>query len=154
MSNTPFLFLDFDGVCHADPDPDRPGEVEVFCCLSVLENALRGLDYRAVITSSWRSFYSVAEMHDMLGELGPKVVGVTTHLSHLPRIFNKGRCIRQAEILRWLEINREPDTPFLVLDDHYDSFEPAWPPLYLTDGKTGLRPEDAKAIRIRMERLQ
>lgn len=55
--------------------------------------------------------------------------GITIHLSHLPRSLNKGRAIRQAEILRWLEINHEPDAPFLVQDDHRDSYEAAWPPL-------------------------
>lgn len=151
----PILFLDFDGVLHPDPDPDQwPDRGECFTCLPVLEDALRGLDCPVVISSGWRSLYPLAELIAQLGEVGPRVVGITTHLSHLPRSLNKGRAIRQAEILHWLEINHESDAPFLVLDDHHDSYAPAWPPLYLADGKTGLRAEDAKAIRVRMERLQ
>jgi hypothetical protein len=151
----PILFLDFDGVLHPDPDPDWPERTKCLSCLPILEEALRGLDFRVVITSSWRSWYSLDEFRTMLGEIGPRVVGVTTYMSHMPLSQNKGRAIRQAEVLRWLELfDEEEGSPYLVLDDAQYGFQPGWFPLYITDGKTGLRPEDIKPIRVRMERLQ
>lgn len=155
MSNVPILFLDFDGVLHPDPDPDQwPDRGECFTCLPVLAEALRGLDCYIVITSGWRSLYPLAELIAPMGELGTRVLGITTHLSHLPPKWNKGRAVRQAEVLRWLETHGQQDSPFLVLDDWADGFEPAWPALYLVDGKTGLRPEDCKPIRVCLSGLQ
>lgn len=155
MSNVPILFLDFDGVLHPDPDPDQwPERGPCFTCLPVLEEALRGLDCHIVITSGWRGLYPLSDLIAQLGELGPRVGDITSFLSHLPPKWNKGRAVRQAEVLRWLEINGQQNTPFLVLDDWADGFEPAWPALYLADGKTGLRPEDCKPIRVRLSRLQ
>lgn len=151
----PIIFLDFDGVLHPDPDPDQwPDRGECFTCLSVLEDALRGLDCHVVISSVWRSLYPLVELIAQLGQIGPRVIGITTRMSHLPPKWNKGRAIRQAEVLRWLEIQGLQNPRFLVIDDWTDGFEPAWPALYLADGKTGLRPEDAKPIRVRLSRLQ
>ena len=45
------LFLDFDGVLH----PEHCHESKHFCCLPVLESALRQVpELKLVITSTWR----------------------------------------------------------------------------------------------------
>ena len=47
----PILFLDFDGVLH----PEHCHESKHFCCLPVLESALRQVpEFKLVITSTWR----------------------------------------------------------------------------------------------------
>ena len=47
----PILFLDFDGVLH----PEHCHESRHFCCLSILEDALRQVpECQIVITSTWR----------------------------------------------------------------------------------------------------
>ena len=149
---TPLLFLDFDGVLHPQPDPFRPGETEVFSCVDVLEAALRGLRYRVVLTTSWRAHFPLDELAAMLGNIGP-VVGATGYLSHMdPQ--TETRPIRQAEIERWLLLNNEQSTPFLVLDDLPMQFEPSWPQLLLIDPATGLLPADGITIRERMKALQ
>ena len=44
------LFLDFDGVLH----PEHCHESKHFCCLPVLESALRQVpEFELVITSTW-----------------------------------------------------------------------------------------------------
>lgn len=47
----PILFLDFDGVLH----PEHCHESKHFCCLPVLEDALRQApEWQVVISSTWR----------------------------------------------------------------------------------------------------
>ena len=80
------LFLDFDGVLHSMSGyRDEP-----FCRLPLLEEVLINTDVDIVISSSWRFQYSLDELKDKLGRLGPKVVGMTgdPHVGSYPR-FNE-----------------------------------------------------------------
>ncbi|WCT24267.1 HAD domain-containing protein [Acidovorax temperans] len=53
----PILFLDFDGVLH----PEHCHESKHFCCLPVLEDALRQApEWQVVISSTWRLQKSLA----------------------------------------------------------------------------------------------
>lgn len=152
MATSPLLFLDFDGVLHPQPNPYKLGETQVFSCLDVLEAALRGLRYRVVLTTSWRAHFHLSELADMLGSVGP-AIGVTGYLSHMDPL-TETRPIRQAEIERWMMLNGEDCTPFLVVDDLPSLFEAGWPPLLLIDPATGLMPDDGITIRERMRALQ
>lgn len=152
MASSPIIFLDFDGVLHPQPDPRRIGETEVFTCLDILEAALRGLHYRVVLTTSWRAHFPLDELAGLLGSVGP-VIGVTGYLSLMDPL-TETRPIRQAEIERWLMLKDEQSTPFLVIDDLPNIFEPGWAPLFLSDPETGLMPEDGITIRERMKALQ
>ena len=83
---TSTLFLDFDGVLHSMSGyRDEP-----FCRLPLLEEVLINTDVDIVISSSWRFQYSLDELKDKLGRLGPKVVGMTgdPHVGSYPR-FNE-----------------------------------------------------------------
>ena len=63
---------------------------EPFCRLPLLEEVLINTDVDIVISSSWRFQYSLDELKDKLGRLGPKVVGMTgdPHVGSYPR-FNE-----------------------------------------------------------------
>ena len=92
---TSTLFLDFDGVLHSMSGyRDEP-----FCRLPLLEEVLINTDVDIVISSSWRFQYSLEELKDRLGQLGPKVVATTgdPHVGSYPR-FN--------EILKYAETHQ------------------------------------------------
>ena len=63
---------------------------EPFCRLPLLEEVLINTDVDIVISSSWRFQYSLDELKDKLGRLGPKVVGMTgdPHVGSYPT-FNE-----------------------------------------------------------------
>lgn len=153
--SSPLLFLGLDGVTHPayklDPrDPwfsnlDNPAtpKTRPFCCLPALREALAGLEYRVVITSSLRRTYSADELAEKLGgEIGSRVIGMTPdELPEAPAPWT-----RQGEYEQWIK-DRGETAPYLVLDDKAEYFEPGWPQLYLVNGQTGVTATDGIRIR-------
>ena len=82
----PILFLDFDGVLH----PEHCHESRHFCCLSILEDALRQVpECQIVITSTWRLEQSY---EDLLRRFSPDIAamveGVTPRYRDLTNVPN------------------------------------------------------------------
>ena len=121
------IFLDFDGVLH-----DVFGKMPVFTHIPAMVEALAGFpDAKLVITSSWRDHTDIARLRLLIGELGPRLVGVT------PRVKNCRQFVRQREIEAWLQ-GRPEFNQWLALDDMPDLFEPGTSHLLLCDPRTGL----------------
>ena len=81
----PILFLDFDGVLH----PEHCHESRHFCCMSILEDALRQVpECKLVITSTWRLERPLDTLRQRFArDIAARIAGVTptfSDLKHLP----------------------------------------------------------------------
>lgn len=130
------LFLDFDGVLHptavegeASTDPGTRGAVHTphFGWLPLLVKLLKPHPHVAVVVhSTWRYTHNLEELRDLLGELGPRVVGATPHGP------------RYEAIHEWLRLNPQ-FASHRILDDALTEF-PDPPPaeLILCEPRTGV----------------
>ncbi len=70
------LFLDFDGVLHPLAPVSELHPDKWFCWLPVLTELLAPWpDVEIVVHSSWRAHFTAAELRQLLGTLGPRVIG-------------------------------------------------------------------------------
>ena len=127
------MFLDVDDVLH--PYPPHSGLQRMCWVTHIAELVLPHPDVRVVIHSSWRYDYSVELLRQLLGELGPGLLGVTP----------LGQ--RYESITKFLSKN-EAISDYRILDDMADEFprDPVRAELILCAGRTG-----ASAPRIRTE---
>ena len=135
-----YLFLDFDGVLHADFAGN-----EYFCHVPKLVDALAEFpDVRIVISSTWRLKRSADELRALLGPaLGARVVGVTPEL----KADEYATYRRQNEIEAWLKANAKPWDNWIALDDMSSEFKPFCPHLIACNGETGM--DDGVVTRLR-----
>lgn len=133
------LFIDFDGVLHptlsSDPaDADEPVvHTTLFGWLPMLVSALKThQDVAVVVHSMWRNTHNVDELRELLGALGPRVVGVAPE------------GLRYASIEAWLAVN--PCHSHRILDDDPVEFpDPAPAELILCNPRTGVSAPDVIA---------
>ena len=126
------LFLDFDGVLHPTTievvlETDEVVGTTLFGWVPALVKVLKPHpDVALVINSTWRYTHNLEELRDVLGELGPKVVGVT------PRG-------QRYESFRWfLQLNPQ-FASHRILDDALSEFlDPPPKELILCDPRTGV----------------
>jgi hypothetical protein len=142
------LFVDFDGVLHPRPVPDRPGETDMFVSLHLLENVLRQVQYvEVVISSSWRERFPLHEMREFFSEdLRERVIDATPlpPLAGVPaELMNHPR---HAECEAWLHRRGAVGTRWLALDDSATDFAPGCANLLLIDGALGLTAESAAEL--------
>jgi hypothetical protein len=138
--NDIFVFLDFDGVTH----PLRG--VEDFRCLPLIEQVCREfLELRIVITSDWRTLYSLPRLAARFSEdLRPRVIGCTPLI--LPRRGASFYGIREREARAWLEKHASDNARWFAIDDAPGNW-PTRKRLLLTDFKQGFTDEDADRMR-------
>jgi hypothetical protein len=137
------LFLDFDGVVHTEP---CAREEDFFTKLPLIAEVLKEYEVEVVISSSWRTFYTLNEIKDQfLPEIAHLIVGATPDLKRPNSNWTPptSRAERQAEIEKWLKDNREWGQPWLAIDDCSSWFEPGCKNLICTDRSTGFTPENA-----------
>ena len=141
-----YLFLDFDGVLHADFAGN-----EYFCHVPKLVDALAEFpDVRIVISSTWRLNRSVDELRGLLGPaLGSRVVGVTPELKGNEYAIYR----RQNEIEAWLEANAKPWDDWIALDDMSSDFTPFCQHLISTHGEVGIYDADIALLRLYLVHL-
>ena len=74
----PILFLDFDGVLH----PEHCHESRHFCCMSILEDALRQVpECKLVITSTWRLERPLDTLRQRFArDIAARIAGITPTL--------------------------------------------------------------------------
>lgn len=115
---TSILFLDFDGVLHPlFPRTDRSHEENKhFVGCSRLANILDRVapHIQIVISSTWRYNRTIEQLKELVGPLGPRVIGCTP--------IHGQRCegARELEALAWLEQyerNRPEPVQWCALDD-------------------------------------
>ena len=149
MSQTVFVFMDFDGVTHPW------GEVEDFRCLPAIEAVLR--DYpeaRVVIASDWRMLFSLSKLVSRFSEdIRPRVAGVTPHV--IPKHGAELHGLREREAMLWLG-QHVPDiasAAWCALDDAPGNWLTR-SRLVLTDFKRGFAEEDATVLRRMLENFR
>ena len=103
------VFLDFDGVLHANTHPTNFFEhLDTF--KSVVGNT------PVVISSAWRESFPLRELVEMLD--GVNVIGMTPI-----RDNNTSRCARLFECIDWLEQNNMLCADWVAVDDQRSLFE-------------------------------
>ena len=138
------LFLDFDGVTHAEPCFQE----NVFCRLPLIESILRERELRdiqIVISSSWREHHSLDDMREFFSQdIQGRVVGVTPDIwdPALPQAF-----VREHECLKWLAENRPTGERWLAIDDRPLWFQANCQNLFLTDTMQGFQPKQMGSLR-------
>ncbi|MDF1661665.1 MAG: HAD domain-containing protein [Planctomycetota bacterium] len=112
-SRYPVIFLDIDGVLNTflkvvelSLPLERP-------CVAVLNQLIEKSGAKVVISSSWRLYYDLEKIREILEEYGfvGEIIGKTPVL--------KGS-ERGEEIKTWLQVHGEGAASFVILDDHAD----------------------------------
>ena len=148
----PILFLDFDGVLH----PEHCHESKHFCCLSILEDALRQVpECQIVITSTWRLEKSY---EDLLQRFSPDIAamidGVTPRYCDLTNVPNTlVGYQREAECHAWLWANEMPHRSWVAVDDRSWLYRPFCKSLFLVDGRAGLTQATGSQLAARLQSL-
>ena len=145
-THTVILFLDFDGVLHADP---------CYHTERLFENAPRlaaVLEHFAevcvVLSTSWRTGKSLEAMVAPLPpSLRERVVGVTPFASDFSPPPHLLPYRRHAECVQWMMDNGQVDRDWIALDDRASWFSPACDFLILCDSQAGFNEEAASRLR-------
>jgi hypothetical protein len=142
-----YLFLDFDGVLHAE----FAGSPH-FCKLHKLVDALNGFpDVQIVVSSAWRQRRSIDELRLLLGPIiGNQVVGATPELN----AYEHSPYLRQKEIEFWLRANANPWDAWVALDDMPSKFRPFCKQLIACDPLTGMEDAQVDLLRERLLKLR
>ncbi len=145
------LFLDFDGVLHPDPCFDGRRMFEQVPRLTTVLDEFP--EARIVLTTSWRSAKTLAQLCDPLGTaLAARVAGVTPHFSHFSAPARYQPYPRHAECLQWLAARGDTGAEWVALDDRASLFAPDCDQLIECDSTRGL--DDAGAGRLRFALLR
>ncbi len=124
----PVIFLDIDGVV-VTPASMNVGDARTVDvqCVAELNRLVEAADAEIVVTSSWRTCYSLDFITEALTAGGfrhaNRVIGHTDHLHYrIEHGIAVGRAERFDEILAWLSTN--PREHFVVLDDDFEAEVP------------------------------
>lgn len=131
-ADVPVLFLDFDGVAHANQN----GSLEH---LHLIEDFLRRYpQVVVVISSNWRMQYSLEMLRDFFAEdVAERIIGVTPVTTETPYS-------RHIEILECLA---DYGSQFwCALDDEAVMFPPGCANLVLTDHRVGVTENDLARV--------
>lgn len=136
-----WLFLDFDGVMHPADSSTAKFECED-ALWTIIEPLAAAGSLKVVISSSWRSNFSLEEIKDMLRpELSDVVVGATPEHENAWHIGG-----RQAEIEEWLKNNAQESDVWVALDDMPEIFHDPCENLLICDHKTGFSSKEAALL--------
>ncbi len=138
------IFLDFDGVLNSEDHYriNSPQEELDRRAVAHLTKIIEATDCEIVISSTWRKFYSLEELRDILidyglpEQYGPKIIGKTPDLDkRISGSILHTSAMRGDEVRVWLEENNF-DGNYVAIDDDED-FGPDQC-LVLCDYKSGL----------------
>lgn len=148
----PILFLDFDGVLH----PEHCHASKHFCCLPILEDALRHVPgCQVVITSTWRLEQSYEDLLERFSpDIATMIDGVTPRYCGLANVPNTlVGYEREAECHAWLWANDLPHCNWVAVDDRSWLYRPFCKSLLLVDGRVGLTQTTGSQLVARLESL-
>lgn len=156
-----YAFVDIDGVLNnqlyfeaerkaweASGEKTRPQKYEIDPrCIELLNVLVKQTGVKIVISSTWRSSYTVEEFQTMFGEFGFKgeIVGLTPHLSlYKPKEMRGMSVPRGVEIKMWLNHNidykERPYIKYIILDDDSDMLLGQKEKYFQVDAYAGLTP--------------
>ena len=133
------LFLDFDGVLHADGASVRLSQ------FPLLESYLAKMpDVDIVISSTWREAYSLEKLRALFpASLRDKVIGVTPILEDS---YDDGGRQREIEgFLRKASLNHK-NAAWIALDDRADFFDRGCPFLLLVDPARAFSDDEGRKL--------
>ena len=133
------VFLDFDGVLH----PGTVSREEHFICLPRFERVVREFDHaRIVVSSSWRCFYTLAQMAEHFSaDIRPRIVGATPIIEpHVPHT-------RHDEIQLYLTGLSRTHGSWIAIDDNPAEFPQGCRNLLLCNPSCGFDNEMAVKLR-------
>lgn len=146
----PILFLDIDGVLNGHQfSPDAQSNVICPACVMVFNRVLRAVEFDIVISSAWRymihggalslkGFEYMLRTHGV-GPIEGRVVGCTVPDEIVPS--------RGGQIAEWMRRNRAGlMVQYAVLDDLRLDIEDSGHPLVLTEGRRGIRHDEAVRV--------
>jgi len=130
------LFLDYDGVLHPDPCPERG---------RLFENAQRLAqvldefpEVGIVLSTSWRNAHTESELLDPLPEtLRARVLGITPKFGEFSAAAARIPYRRHAECEQWLLTHEMADSQWWALDDRAYWFAPYCENLIECDARSG-----------------
>lgn len=146
------LFLDFDGVLH----PEHCHASKHFCCLPILEDALRRVpECKLVITSTWRLEQPFEALRQRFSrDIAVRIAGVSPKFRDLKQVPNTLISYpREAECHAWRWANGVPHLPWLALDDRSWNYRPFCNSLLLVDGSTGLTGPTGTQLLTRLQQM-
>jgi hypothetical protein len=144
------LFLDFDGVLHADP---CTREKDLLCRLPHFESIIRDYPWvDIVISSAWRETWTLPELQKLFSpDIALRVIDVTPHWRDLSKLLAVIGYERHTEIEAWLRRSGRPRESWVAIDDRAYLFTPLLPNLVLSNPKTGLNAELEKRLREKLD---
>ena len=130
------LFLDFDGVLHPDPCPDKS---RLFENVTRLADALQEFpEVGIVLSTSWRNVRPESELLDPLpASLRARVLGITPRFGDFTAAASRIPYRRHAECEQWLLAHDMSDSPWWALDDRAYWFAPYCENLIQCDAQRG-----------------
>lgn len=143
------LFLDFDGVLHADAC--RPELY--FNKLPLLASWLAdNPSVSIVVSSTWRTRSNLtAVMAGFPLIVQERFAGCTAQFKDLDQVpSHMAPYPRQVECERWMRTHRAPYDTWFALDDRNYLFRPFCEHLILVDRTVGLTPDDLARLSMRM----
>jgi hypothetical protein len=164
------IFLDIDGVMnnelfyttkhqhirHKEAKEDAPeGSWDIDeRCVILLNHIINKTKAKVVISSSWRSSYSIEEFQTIFEYLGfrGEIISKTPHLVFRSSVEYNYSVPRGCEIKAWLELNKNilgdkmSKTKYVILDDDSDMLYWQRNNYFLVDGYTGLTPNLAYRV--------
>lgn len=140
------VFLDFDGVTHAEQC--RPDEL--FCRLPAIEAVLRRYPaVGVVISSSWRRTHGLEQLAARFSaDTAARILGRT------PWLHDEPPFAREAECREWLRFHAYPDTEWIALDDQAWLFRPGCPNLIAVPSPgPGIGPAELSVLNDRLRQI-
>lgn len=127
----PVIFLDIDGVLNTLETVKELSLPLQASSIAALNELIEKSGARVVISSSWRCYYDLAKIEEILNSYGfvGEIVGQTPVLRGAER---------GEEIKTWLQVHGEGVGAFVILDDHSDMSD-ARAQLVQTDAQEGLQ---------------
>lgn len=158
------IFLDIDGVMNSelfykdkhqhvrykernDDAPKGSWDIDPRC-IDLLNHIVDKTNAKVVISSSWRSSYSINELQELFKycEFEGEIVGKTPHLVFRSNMEYTYSIPRGCEIKAWLELNKDKlgdkmsRIKYVILDDDSDMLYWQRHNYFKVDGYTGLTP--------------
>ena len=145
------VFLDFDGVLHPDPCLDA---ARLFENAPRLEQTLGDFPHVVlVLSTAWRQGGTYEQLLALLPDsLRQRVIDVTPNFSDFASTAALVPYRRQAECMRWMQLNGVQDEAWLALDDRPTGFTPYCENLIACDPQSGFDAAVSARMRSALER--
>lgn len=136
----PLIFLDIDGVLITRRSMQHFQSAKIFdpICVEVLNNLIKAINAKVVLSSTWRILYSIEEMRGIFRQQNV----FADIIDYTPISHDSPRGI---EIAKWLKTNQKP-VNYCIIDDDSD-MDILMPYLIQTDYNIGITLEDTFKVR-------